>query len=61
MWSFLQHPNVLPLIGVSMSENQFVMVSGWMKNGNISQFVEAYPETNRYKLVCMSSVHDVAL
>ena len=56
MWSFLRHPNILPLIGVSMSENRFAMVSKWMTNGNINQFVRVHPETNRFKLVRLPSV-----
>ena len=51
MWRFLRHPNVLPLLGVSMSENRFAMVSEWMPNGNINQFVKAHPEVNRLGLV----------
>ena len=50
-WSFLRHPNILPLIGVSMSENRFAMVSEWMPNGNINKFVKAHPEVNRFRLV----------
>ena len=52
MWKTLQHPNVLPLLGVSMSETQFMMVSDWMVNGNINSFVMAHPDANRLELVC---------
>jgi hypothetical protein len=51
MWKTLRHPNILPLIGVIMSENQFAMISDWMVNGNINDFVKAHPHTNRLKLV----------
>ncbi|KAF9786168.1 kinase-like domain-containing protein, partial [Thelephora terrestris] len=51
MWRFLRHPNILPLLGVSMTENQFAVVSEWMRNGNINQFVRAHPEVNRLKLL----------
>ena len=34
-----------------MSEDQFAMVSGWMANGNINEFVKANPEKNRLNLV----------
>ena len=51
MWRALRHPNVLPLIGVMMSETQFAMVSDWMVNGNVNEFVNAHPDTNRLKLV----------
>ena len=34
-----------------MSENQFVMVSEWMANGNIKRFVAAHRDANRFELV----------
>ena len=51
MWRYLQHPNVLSLIGVVMSSNQFAMVSDWMVNGNINEYIQAHPDANRFKLV----------
>ena len=51
-WRTLQHPNVLPLIGVMMTETQFTMISEWMENGNINEFVKANPNANRLALVC---------
>ena len=50
-WKALRHENVLPLLGVTMSDNQFAMVSEWMANGNINEFVRAHREANRFKLV----------
>ena len=34
-----------------MGNNQFAMVSEWMINGNINQFVKAHRDANRFKLV----------
>ena len=53
-WKTLRHPNVLPLIGVTMSETHFAMVSDWMVNGNINDFVKARPDANRLELVGLS-------
>ena len=39
MWKALHHSNVLPLLGVTMAHNRFVMVSEWMRNGNIIDFL----------------------
>jgi len=50
-WKSLQHPNVLPLLGVTMGKRLFAMVSEWMVNGNIVEFVNAHREANRFKLV----------
>ena len=51
MWKALCHPNVLSLLGVTMGNNQFAMVSEWMTNGNINEFVRANRDANRFKLV----------
>ena len=50
-WSVLRHPNVLPLLGATMSNTRFEMVSEWMANGNINEFVEAHPDADRSGLV----------
>ena len=52
MWNSLRHPNVLPLLGVTMTETQFVMVSEWMVKGNIGQFLKADINEDRLGLVC---------
>ena len=50
----LHYPNILPLLGVTMSENKFVTVSEWMVGGNINDFVKADPDADRFGLVCFS-------
>ena len=51
MWRSLHHPNVLPLLGATVTGSRLVMVSEWMKNGNINEFVRVHPERNRLELV----------
>ena len=51
-WRALRHPNVLQLLGVTVIENRFVMVSEWMVKGNIDEFVKADTEADRLGLVC---------
>ena len=58
MWKALRHPNILPLTGVMMSEGQFAMISDWMVNGNINDFIKKRPDTNRTRLV--GSVFEVS-
>ena len=55
MWNTLRHPNVVPLLGVSMDKNHFAMVSEWMMNGNINEFVKMHREANRFELVWFAS------
>ena len=51
MWKCLHHPNVLPLLGVIVSGGHIAMVSEWMTNGNINEFVGAHRDVNRFELV----------
>ena len=55
-WKHLRHPNVLPLLGVTVSERRFAMVSEWMEHGNINEFVEKDPGANRAELVRHSPI-----
>jgi serine/threonine protein kinase len=55
-WKHLRHPNVLPLLGVTVSERRFAMVSEWMDHGNINEFVEEDRHVNRAELVRRSSI-----
>ena len=50
-WKSLRHQNVLSLLGVTMAENQLTMVSEWMDNGNINEFIKAHSDANRFELV----------
>ena len=55
-WKHLRHPNVLPLLGVTVSERRFAMVSEWMEYGNINEFIEKDKRVNRAELVCRFSI-----
>ena len=55
MWKSLRHPNVLPLMGVTMTEVHFAMVSEWMADGNIKEFVKANPDMDRLGLASLPS------
>jgi serine/threonine protein kinase len=54
VWKALNHPNILPLLGVEMTETWFAMVSEWMTDGNINQFVAKHWDANRFALVGFS-------
>ena len=55
MWKNLSHPNVLRLIGVpdTLEDGRFSMVSEWMANGNITEYVRSNAG-NHLKLVCQN-------
>ncbi|KAF9779225.1 kinase-like domain-containing protein [Thelephora terrestris] len=50
-WNSLRHPNVMSLLGATMDGDGFAMVSEWMTNGNIKEFVKAHWEVNRFELL----------
>ena len=51
LWKQFRHPNLLPLLGATKSSHALMMVSEWMENGTITDFIVAHPGTNRLKLV----------
>jgi len=50
-WKHLRHPNILPLLGVSLNKHRFALVSEWMENGSINEFGEKDRYVNRSELV----------
>ena len=51
IWKTLRHPSILPLLGVAAGDYQFAMISEWMANGNINEFVGTREDANRFELV----------
>ena len=51
-WKTLSHPNVLPLLGVTIAADRLMFVSEWMVKGNINEFVKADVNADRLGLVC---------
>jgi len=50
-WKHLRHPNILPLLGISLNEHRSALVSEWMENGNINEFIGGDRHVNRPELV----------
>ncbi|KAF9643029.1 kinase-like protein [Thelephora ganbajun] len=49
IWKYLEHPNILPLRGVTM--NPLQLVSNWMPNGNLSDYIQNNPDADRLGLI----------
>ena len=49
MWKSLKHPNILPLLGATISPSQ--LVSALMPAGDLSKYLQKNPDTNRIGLV----------
>ena len=50
-WKYVSHPNVLPFLGVSETLFSFCIISPWLRNGNIVEYIQKHREANRLHLV----------
>ncbi|XP_006463731.1 hypothetical protein AGABI2DRAFT_208652 [Agaricus bisporus var. bisporus H97] len=58
LWGQLSHPNILPFYGIYINEvrrNRFGLVSPWMENGNVVNYLKHNPDVSRLPLI-----HDIA-
>ncbi|KEP45265.1 tyrosine kinase catalytic domain protein, partial [Rhizoctonia solani 123E] len=50
-WSLMEHRNIHHLMGVIVFKDQYLgMVSEWMENGNLREYLRTHPDANRYQL-----------
>ena len=50
MWKHLTHPNILPLLGVTITP-KFQLISNWMSGGALREYIGKNPNADRLKLV----------
>ncbi|KAF8594402.1 WD40 repeat-like protein [Ceratobasidium sp. AG-I] len=58
-WSKARHENIQELLGVVMFQGRLGMVSRWMHNGNLQQYIQKNPSIERYPL-CVQVTKGVA-
>ncbi|EUC60589.1 tyrosine kinase catalytic domain protein [Rhizoctonia solani AG-3 Rhs1AP] len=47
----MKHRNIHQLMGVILFKDQYLgMVSEWMENGNLREYLQTHPDANRYQL-----------
>lgn len=51
MWKWLQHPNIVPFLGVPAKLPPFEIICDWMENGRITDYLKKYPQEDRIGLV----------
>jgi serine/threonine protein kinase len=52
IWSLLNHPNVLPLLGYTLhGGSTFAFISEYMMNGTAWEYLKLYPETDKFQMV----------
>ncbi|KAL5638853.1 hypothetical protein ACGC1H_003268 [Rhizoctonia solani] len=49
-WAKCHHPNVVPLLGMVEFRDQIAMVSPWMNNGDLRNYLRKHPEVDRCQL-----------
>ena len=47
----LNHENLVPFLGVSEELGPFCLITPWQSNGNINNYIENYPDADRFYLV----------
>ncbi|KAF8602298.1 kinase-like protein [Ceratobasidium sp. AG-I] len=50
IWSKMKHENIQQLLGIVLFQGRLGMVSSWMDNGNLQEYIKANPHVDRYKL-----------
>jgi len=49
MWKHLSHPNILPLLGITITPLQ--LISEWMPGGDLPGYIEERSDADRLRLV----------
>ena len=53
VWKHSVHPNIVPLLGVTIDPLQ--LVSAWMPGGNLMEHIKSHPDADRLTLVNIPS------
>ncbi|CAE6489522.1 unnamed protein product [Rhizoctonia solani] len=49
-WNKCNHPNILPFLGLAVFRERIAIVSPWIKNGTMRDFLKENPDTDRCRL-----------
>jgi serine/threonine protein kinase len=51
VWKRLNHPNIIPMYGAAPDIDELCVVSPWMPEGDLSQYLNKYPGVNRASIM----------
>ena len=54
MWKRLTHPNIAPLLGITITP--FQLISNWMSGGSLPGYIKTHPDANRLVLVSAATI-----
>ena len=54
----MNHPNVVPNLGAGPDIAELCVVSPWMPDGHLLQYINKYPGASRVSIVSVRGVHD---
>jgi len=57
-WKYISHPNIIPFLGVLEElpgPPRFCIVSPWLENGNILEYLSKSPNVNRFELLAQAA------
>ncbi|CUA74667.1 hypothetical protein RSOLAG22IIIB_11389 [Rhizoctonia solani] len=49
-WSRCKHPGIIPFLGFARHGECILLISPWMDNGSLADYIERYPRCNRFRL-----------
>ena len=49
MWKYTAHPNLIPLLGITLEPLQ--LVSEWITGGYLTEYIKKHPDVDRLSLV----------
>ena len=58
MWKRLEHPNIVSLLGITITPPPPQLISGWVMGENLTEYIDDHPEADRLGLVCAPPASD---
>ena len=55
MWKHLRHPNIVPLLGITVTPLQ--LISDWISGGVLQDYIKGHPDVDRLRLVGSILLH----